>query len=175
LITQGNLLAAQLSAIVFSPWTMDDQMQSAAASVRTYLDKVTAAHTAVLGQSASSTSYVSVTSLINQQNMAIMVTSLGNVLDGYMIAVSGMQAFTFRPTLSDSLKSMLQMSADIGLMADRILEMGDVILAMADNIGMVADQILAAQQIQNLNVATTQSSVLAAQLFAVNLIVERNL
>ena len=36
---------------------------------------------------------------------------------------------TSSTSLSASLKSMLQLSADIGVMANRILEMGDLILA----------------------------------------------
>lgn len=175
LIVEGNLLAAQLSAIVLNPFTMKTQLQYAAASVRSYLDKVKAAHATVLAQSTDSTSYVSSMSLLHQQNLAIMTTSLGTVLEGYMVAISGIQAITSSSNLADSLKSMLQMSADIGLMGNRILEMGDVILVMADNIGMVADQILVAQQLQSANLATTQASVLAAQLFAVNLIKTRSL
>lgn len=175
LITEGNLLAVKLSAIVLNPFTMKSQLEYAATSVRSYLDKIKATHATVLVQSTDSTSYVSSASLLYQQNLVIMTTSLGTVLEGYMVAVSGLQAITSSPNLADSLKSMLQMSADIGLMANRILEMGDVILAMADNIGMAADQILVAQQLQTANLATTQASVLAAQLFAVNLIKTRNL
>lgn len=175
LVTEGNLLAAQLTAIVLNPLTMKTQLASAATAVHTFLDKVKSAQALVQSQASTSTSYIGAISLLQQQNLAIMTTSLGTALEGYVIAVSGLQAITSAPTLSASLKSMLQLSADIGLMANRILEMGDVILKMADNIGMAADQILAAQQIQTAQVATTQASVLAAQEFAVTLIKTRKL
>jgi len=170
LIAEGTVLTAKLSALVLNPFTMKTQMQYAAASIRTYLDKVKALHTTMLFQAGTGTSYLSTTTLLNQQNMTIMLSSLANVLDGYTIAIGGLQAITSKPTLTDSMKSMLQMSADIGLMANRVLEMGDVILAMADNIGMVADQILVAQQLQNANMVVTQASVLGAQEFAIGVL-----
>ncbi len=68
-------------------------------------------------------------------------------------------AFASDPTLCASLKSMLTLSADVGLMAERIREMGDQILLMSDNIGLQADQILVTQQAMNADVAATQTSV----------------
>ena len=61
------------------------------------------------------------------------------------------------------LDAILQLSTDIGTMADRILEMADRILVMADNIGAMADRILITQQIQSANVALTQQSILTTQ------------
>ena len=60
-------------------------------------------------------------------------------------------------------------------MADRILEMGDLILAMADNIGLTADQIIATQQLQNANYGATLASVEAIQSIAVSVISVQNL
>lgn len=166
----GDLLVAQLSAIILNPLTMKTQLKTAASNVRTYLDEVKSAEATILDQSVHSTSYISTASLLNQQNITITLSTMATVINGYTIAINSLKTVTSRQSLSDSLKSMLQMSADIGLMANRILEMGDVILAMSDNIGMVANQALVAQQIQNTNIATTQASVLATQIFAVTLI-----
>lgn len=58
------------------------------------------------------------------------------------------------------LSAMLRLSDDIGTMADRILEMANRILVMSDNIGLMADRILITQNLQNSNVALTQSALL---------------
>ncbi len=58
------------------------------------------------------------------------------------------------------LSAMLRLSDDIGTMADRILEMADRILIMADNIGTMANRILITQNLQNSNIALTQSALL---------------
>jgi methyl-accepting chemotaxis protein len=63
----------------------------------------------------------------------------------------------------DYVKAMLQLSQDIGDMADRILEMADKILDMADKIGDMSDRILETQKIQGVNVALTQKNILEAQ------------
>ena len=64
---------------------------------------------------------------------------------------------------SAGLNAILQLSQDIGAMADRILEMADRILIMADNIGLMADRIITTQVLQNQNIALTQSSILLTQ------------
>ncbi len=107
--------------------------------------------------------------------LALSLTALGTAVDGYVIAIDGLKATTSDPTLYASLKSMLTLSADIGLMADRMLEMGDQILLMSDNIGLQADQILVTQQAMNVNVAATQTSILGAQTLAVSTIAARSL
>jgi hypothetical protein len=73
------------------------------------------------------------------------------------------------------LRSTLQLSADIGTMADRILEMADVILAMSDNIGLEADQILLTQELQSTNLAATEGSILSTQTVVVGLFATFNL
>ena len=175
LVLDGQLLAARMAAVVLSPWTMKTQLSTVATDVHTFLDKVKAAQATMVQNSTTSTSYLNTTPLLNLGNLSTMLTSLAMAMDGYVLAIDSLDAMTSSTTLSASLKSMLQMSADIGLMANRILEMGDLTLAMADNIGMTADQILATQQLQSVNVATTQASILAAQELAIAIIVARNL
>jgi len=72
---------------------------------------------------------------------------------------SAADLFEYRAALS----AMLQLSEDIGTMANRILEMADRILVMADNIGSMANRILLTQQLQNANMALTQASILTTQ------------
>ncbi|QOY55630.1 hypothetical protein HUE87_05230 [Candidatus Sulfurimonas marisnigri] len=66
-------------------------------------------------------------------------------------------------TLGDGIRASLQLSSDIGEMADRIGEMADNILIMADNIGLMADRILETQVIQSENLVLTQNSILTTQ------------
>jgi hypothetical protein len=175
LIIEGNLLAAKMAAVVLNPFTMKSQLASVAANIHTFLEEVTSTYGAIAQQSATSTIYVNTTTLTSLINVTIMLTSLTTAVDGYVVAIDGLKYTTSSARLSASLKSLLQLSADIGVMANRILEMGDLILAMSDNIGMEADQILVAQQLQNMNVATAQTSILAAQDLAITIIAARNL
>lgn len=175
LIAQGELLAERMMSAVLKSRTMDDTLRDIATDVNLYLQQLKTINDALSVDSAASTTYITSDTLVKLANMPVMLTSLATAIDGYVIAIGGLQAITTSANLYDSLKSMLALSADIGVMANRILEMGDVILAMADNIGLQADQIIATQMAMNVDIATTQTSILAAQEMAIGLIVLRNL
>jgi hypothetical protein len=175
LIANGGLLAARMSAVVLNPFTLDTQLATVAADVRTFLDQVKAVNGTIELDGSNMTAYQTADALTKLTSTAAMLNGLSTALDGYVVAVSGLQAMTSSTKLRPSLKSMLQMSADIGSMANRILEMADQILAMADNIGMQADQILATQSAMNGSVATTQYSILNAQTAVIGIIVARQL
>lgn len=174
-IENGNLLAAKMSAVVLSPWTMATKMAAVAADVKAFADQVRAFSQTVTADTSLSTTTVNATTMNSWVSMSAMLSGLTTAVTGYSVAISGLQALTSTPTLGDTLGSMLQLSGDIGVMANRILEMGDQILAMADNIGMQADLIVSTQGAMNVNVATVQGSLLATQLWAIDLIKARGL
>lgn len=62
-----------------------------------------------------------------------------------------------------AMAATLRLSTDIGLMADRILEMADRILVMSDNIGLMADRIVATQRLQRDNLALIEQAMLTTQ------------
>jgi hypothetical protein len=173
LISDGEALAARMQAVVLRPWTMATELKAVAADVTTFLGQVRGVHDAVASAAKAGTFTVTPTGLTELTTLSAMLAGLGTAIDGYVVAIGGLQAVTSAPTLEDSLRSVLQLSADIGAMANRILEMGDVILAMSDNIGMQADVILATQAATSADVAAVQGSILAAQSFAVGLFAVR--
>lgn len=175
LITNGGSLAARMSAVVLSPLTLNTQLATVATDVRGFLDQVKAVNNTIELDSTNLTMTQTAGALTKLTSTAAMLNGLSTALNGYVVALNGIQASTTSTKLKPSLKSMLQLSADIGGMANRILEMADQILAMADNIGMQADQILATQSAMNGSVATTQFSILNAQTAVINIIVLRKL
>ena len=175
LISEGELLAARMSAVAFSPWTLDDQLAAVRDDVNVFLADVQSVQDALINDSTMSTLAISYDALIQLGNLSLMLTSLASAVDAYVIAIEGLQAFTPSATLADATRSMLMMSADIGSMSNTILQMADQILLMSDNIGMQADQIVLTQQTMNLNVATTQTAILGAQQMAIGIIAARNL
>ena len=175
LTQDGNQLAAEMGAVMFSPWMLHHQLERVAADVRAFREDVQAVHDTVINDSTTNTIRVSYDALIQLGNLSLMLKSLGDAVDGYVISIEGMEPMTSTPTLTDSMGSMLQLSGDIGLMSNRILEMADQILVMSDNIGMEADQILATQTMMNTDVATTQASVLNAQEMVISIVEKRGL
>ncbi len=101
--------------------------------------------------------------LLLTENLYINITALSN--SSYMLStdIALLQSTADAIALKDGITAMLQLSSDIGEMADRIGEMADNILIMSDNIGLMADRILETQAIQSENIALTQNSILETQ------------
>ncbi len=175
LIADGMELSSRMHAVMLSPWTMKYQLQSVADDVKSFLDQIIIVSNALKSDASNSTLYIDGTSMMQLYDLSTMLTFIATAVDGYVIAIEGFEPSTSTVTLKDSLNSMLRLSADIGVMADRIGEMGDTILVMADNIGMVADTFITTQQFQSANLLATQNSVLAAQQMAITIIVSRGL
>lgn len=174
LITDGNILAAQMSLVALTPWNMASELQEVREDVNAYLVKVQQFQTIVNSDSLQSTMTVNAESLNALVDLSLIMSSLGTVIDGYGIAIEASKSMTREATLLDAMNSMLILSADIGKMSNSILEMADQILVMSDNIGMQADQILLTQQLQNANIMATQTAILAAQQLALGIIAASN-
>lgn len=175
LISDGMELSSRMHSVTFCPCTMKQQLQSVADDVESFREEVTALSNSIKNDMANGTFYVDGSSIMQLYDLSTMLTFLATAVDGYVVSIEGLEPSTETVTLKDSLKSMLQLSADIGIMADRIGEMGDTILLMADNIGMVSNSFITTQQFQSANLFATQNSVLAAQQMAIAIIVSRGL
>lgn len=163
LLSSGNLLSLDMNSTPLTAFSMAVQLASIEVDVDALKSQVLALNDTISLNAATNTLYVNQDSLVTLANLSVMTASLATALEGYSVAINGLAPITSTPTLTDSMGSMLNLSADIGLMANSILQMADLILAMSDNIGMEADQILLTQQMQSTNIAATQLAILAAQ------------
>lgn len=171
----GNFLSFDIAATLLTTFNMASQWASIATDVDSLKNQIEATHQAITIDADANTMYADVDSYTALADMSIMVSSIGIAMQGLALATEGLSPVTGDVTLSDSMGSILQLSTDIGVMADRILEMGDLILAMSDNIGMTADQIIATQQLQNTNYTATLASVEATQDIAITIIAVNSL
>ena len=101
--------------------------------------------------------------LLLTENLFVTVTSISNQTSLLSDEITLLQPNADAVILADGIKAMLQLSSDIGEMADRIGEMADNILIMSDNIGLMADRILETQEIQSENLLLTQNTLLQTQ------------
>jgi len=101
--------------------------------------------------------------LLLTENLFVNVSSISNQSSLLSDEITLLQPNTDATILADGIKVMLQLSSDIGEMADRIGEMADNILIMSDNIGLMADRILQTQEIQSENLLLTQNTILQTQ------------
>ncbi|GIT99523.1 hypothetical protein TSL6_00300 [Sulfurovum sp. TSL6] len=174
LITQGNILVAQMASVSLNPWNMASELDNVQTDVHNYLVQVEQFKDLLNTDMVQNTIYINSDALNKLVDLSIIMNSIGIVMDGYGTAIEASQSFTRTSTLLDAMDSMLSLSSDIGKLANNILEMADQILLMADNIGVSADQILLTQELQNTNIAATQASVLTAQQLAIGIIAANN-
>jgi hypothetical protein len=174
LVADGNVLVAKMLLVSLTPWNMSSKLEDIQTEVNDYFLKVQQFQEILNTDADQNTMYINSDTLSSLVNLTLVMTSLSTAMDGYGIMIESIQVLTSDRTLKASMDSMLSMSADIGKMSNSILEMADVILLMSDNIGLEADQILLTQELQSMNIAAAQTSVLAAQLLAIGIIASIN-
>jgi len=158
LVAQGNDVNTQLSALSLNTGNSCTELGSADASVTAF----TAAIDTVSGNLTAPLS-VDADSLTAMDDLSVVSTTMAGMLAVLSGDISAMSLNSDLADIQAAIDAMLELSDDIGTMADRILEMGDKILVMSDNIGIMADRILLTQQIQSSNMALTQASILTTQ------------
>ena len=174
LITEGNILVAKMALVAINPWNMSSELADVQTDVHNYLIQVEQFKALLNTDIGQNTIYINSDALNKLVDLSIIMNSIGIVMDGYGTAIEASQLFTRESTLLDAMNSMLVLSSDIGKVSNNILEMADQILLMADNIGLTADQILLTQELQSINIATTQVSILSAQQLAIGIIAASN-
>jgi len=169
LITQGNDLVATTNGITLGVSTMDSDLTQLEASVADYRAQVQATYDQLV---AANTAPFSIDSamLTSLQTLSAVQAQLAQGVLGLSGQVMTLGSVTSTATLESSFSTMLRLSDDIGVMANRILEMADNILIMADNIGIMADRILETQLIQSANLQTVVNAMLITQQNTITLI-----
>ncbi|OGW33834.1 MAG: hypothetical protein A2010_06405 [Nitrospirae bacterium GWD2_57_9] len=163
LVLQGNDLLASMSRITLTSLALSTQLVQLESSVSDYLLKVGTVYKAVAAAVDTTTFSITNDMLISLQALSSISASLSSGLLSFSQTITTLAPITALSTLQASMEAMLALSADIGTMADRILEMADNILLMADNIGLMADRILATQVIQSDNVKVVTDAMLQSQ------------
>jgi hypothetical protein len=163
LVLDGNTLIASMENITLSSFTMSSQLANLEVPVQSYLNSVGDVYKTVAASTNNTTMSLTNEMLIPLQTLATITASLTQSLGGLSAQIAVLSSATSLTALNDSLVSMLRLSDDIGVMADRIIEMSDQILIMADNIGIMADRILATQVIQSDNLKVIVDASLETQ------------
>jgi len=119
--------------------------------------------------------YINGDTLTYLGDLSTIYVRLASAIELYSGVVNQLAPLTDTPIISDATAAMLRLTADIGIMAGRMLEMSDKIIVMADNIGLMADKIVATQELQQTNIELTKNSLLTAQTVTITVIRDMSL
>jgi len=162
LITQGNKLLVTIKGTNLSSVSMSSQLNNIETDVINFQNQVTRAYDTIV-TAKGTTLTLTDELLVSFQTLSTVSSSIAKANLGLTVQISSIASATATSSLDSSLKAMLRLSDDIGLMADRILEMANKILIMADNIGLMADRIVATQIIQSDNLKVVVDAILQTQ------------
>ena len=169
LVLQGDDLLVTVKTTTLTSLSMSSQLGTIETDVINYQTQLTAVYDSIVAEAGTNMSLTD-DLLVAFQALSTVSSSPPSATQGLGIQIADLASATSTSTLDSSLTTMLRLSDDIGLMANRILEMADKILVMADNIGLMADRIIATQIIQSDNLKLVVDATLQTQINTIDLI-----
>ena len=170
ILNDTDALSAALNSMNLDSNNMDSELASLEAQTTALLGQTTNLLLLVVNNSKNMSHYINSDTLTMLGDLSTVHKALALSLETYASTIEQLAPLTQTPVLSDATASMLQLTKDIGVMSDRIMEMTKNIYIMADNIGLMADNIVATQDIQTTNVVLTEASLLNSQSIMINVI-----
>jgi hypothetical protein len=170
IIDDVDALSLAMQAVSLSSANMEVELTNIQVQTVALLDRTTALLDTVVTNSAKMSHYINADTLTMLGDLSRIYVTLGSSLEAYSHTIEQIAPLTDTAVLSDATSTMLQLTKDIGVMSDRIMQMADKIFIMADNIGLMADRIVETQNIQMTNVALTESSLLTSQSIMITVI-----
>lgn len=161
--SDSNTLLDDMTVVALTEENMALELERLEASTSLLASGVVDIYTWMSVSSQGASHYIDGDTLTSLGDLTNIYTTLAFSLETYAATVNNLAPLTDTAILSDATASMLCLSADISVMAGRMMEMVDKIIVMADNIGLMADNIVATQELQQANIELTESSLLTAQ------------
>jgi hypothetical protein len=170
IVNDTDTLLSTINAMNINSDNMNSELASIETQTAALLSKTTNLLLLVVENSKNMSHYINSDTLTMLGDLSNVHKALALSLETYANTIEQLAPMTQTPILSDATASMLQLTKDIGVMSDRIMEMTNDISIMADNIGLMADNIVATQDIQTSNAMLTESSLLTSQSIMINVI-----
>jgi hypothetical protein len=163
IINNTDLLSDEMNLTTLNSTNMQSELASIESQTVTLLGNMTTLLDLMVTNSAKMSHYINADTLIMLGDLSVIHRALSASLENYANTIEQLAPLTDTVILSDATATMLQLTKDIGVMSDRIMQMTSKIYIMADNIGLMSDNIVTTQNIQMTNVALTKSSLLTSQ------------
>jgi len=170
IINNTNFLSNEMNQTTLTSTNMQTELASVQSQTVTLLENMTTLLDLMVTNSAKMNHYINADTLTMLGDLSVIHRALSASLESYAHTIEQLAPLTDTVILSDATATMLQLTKDIGVMSDRIMQMTDKIYIMADNIGLMSDNIVTTQNIQMTNVALTESSLLTSQSIMITVI-----
>ncbi len=166
----ANILSIAMDNVNLNSENMDVELAQIQTLTNALFNKTSILLNTVVMNSTQASNYINSDTLSMLGDLSKIYAALGTSIEIYANTMEQIAPDTDITILSNSINTMLQLTKDIGVMSDRIIEMTNDIFIMADNIGLMSDRIVETQNIQVANVKLTESSLLASQTIIISVI-----
>jgi hypothetical protein len=163
IVDDANTILDDMTVLNLTSENMAQELEGLQATTALVVSGVVDLYTWMSVSSQDASHYIDGDTLTALGDLSNIYSALAFSLESYAATVNALAPSTDSVVLADSTAAMLRLTADIGVMAGRIMEMVDKIIVMADNIGLMAADIVATQELQQTNIELTESSLLTAQ------------
>ncbi len=170
IIDDTEALSNEMNQTSLTSSNMQSELASIQSQTVLLLDNMTTLLDLMVTNSAKMSHYINADTLTMLGDLSVIHRALSASLESYANTIEQLAPLTDTVILSDATATMLQLTKDIGVMSDRIMQMTNNIYIMADNIGLMSDKIVTTQNIQMTNVALTESSLLTSQSIMITVI-----
>jgi len=170
LINTGNVLSLDMSNTPLTEINMADELAGFESRVSIYLASVLNMLATINADSAIASHYINSDTLTMLGDLSVINAALASSLNSFTQTVTTLAPDTNIDVLNAAIYSTLRLASDIGLMGDRIVEMGDDINTMADNIGLMSLRIIETQTLQQSNLNLTLANLSTAKTSSVSAI-----
>ena len=170
LTSTGNVLSLDMNNTQLTESNMNTVLADFENRINDYRNNIMLMFNIVNSDSSIASHYINSDTLTMLGDLSVINAALANSLNQFSQSVEVLAPDTDIAVLNDSVYSMLRLASDIGLMAGRIVEMGDDISIMADNIGVMAVRIVDTQTLQQSNLNLTQSNLSTARITTITVI-----
>lgn len=170
IVNNTDLLSSEMNQTSLTSSNMQTELASIQSQTVFLLESMTTLLDLMVTNSAKMSHYINADTLTMLGDLSGIHRALSASLESYAHTIEQLAPLTDTVILSDATATMLQLTKDIGVMSDRIMQMTHKIYIMADNIGLMSDKIVTTQNIQMTNVALTKSSLLTSQSIMITVI-----
>ena len=170
IINNTDFLSDEMNQTTLTNSNMQSELASIESQTVTLLGNMTTLLDLMVTNSAKMSHYINADTLTMLGDLSVIHRALSASLENYAHTIEQLAPLTDAVILSDATATMLQLTKDIGVMSDRIMQMTNKIYIMADNIGLMSDNIVTTQNIQMTNIALTKSSLLTSQSIMITVI-----
>ncbi len=170
ILNNTEFLSNEMNQTTLTSTNMQTELASMQSQTVNLLNSMTTLLDLMVTNSAKMSHYINADTLTMLSDLSVIHRALSVSLENYANTIEQLAPLTDTVILSDATATMLQLTKDIGVMSDRIMQMTGKIYIMADNIGLMSDNIVTTQNIQMTNVALTESSLLTSQSIMITVI-----